>query len=133
MLDDDGNTLDNIADEHRVAAAAEWRVVVDEDVTITPFVEYVRFWNAGGLDTQNRDYVTGATLFEYRNWNLALAYTGRFIEDEAGEDFDDYQFQVSVGYAFDFGLEADIGWKFSDEESVETQILGLFLTYIWEF
>ncbi|MFQ5467267.1 MAG: hypothetical protein ACE5DS_03940, partial [Kiloniellaceae bacterium] len=94
---------------------------------------YVRFWNAGGLGNQDRDYVTVSTLVEYRNWNLALAYTGRFIHNDGAEDINDTQFQVSAGYTFDFGLEADIGWRFRDEDRIESQIFGTFLTYTLEF
>ena len=133
VLDDDGAAVGDIADEYRVVAAVEWGVEITEDLSITPLLEYVHFWNAGGLGSQDRDYVTASTLFEYQNWNLALAYTGRFIDDDAGEDFDDFQVQVSAGYTFDFGLSADIGWKFSEEENVETQIFGTFLAYSLEF
>ena len=133
VLDDSGAPVADIDDEHRAAAAIEWAYRASEDVTVTPLLEYVRFWNAGGLGSEDRDYLTAASLFEYRNWNLALAYTGRFVDNQSGPDRDDFQVQVSAGYAFDFGLGADVGWKLTNQENTETQILGLFLTYTLEF
>ncbi len=133
VLDDDGNEIDNTADEYRFGAAAEWAIGVTEDITVTPLLEYVHFWNGGGIDGEDRDYVTASTLFEYQNWNLALAYTGRFIENDEGEDIDDYQFQVSAGYTFDFGLEASIGWKIREEDEVDTETFGALLAYSFAF
>ena len=133
VLDDDGNEIDNTADEYRFGAAAEWAIGVTEDITVTPLLEYVHFWNGGGIDGEDRDYVTASTLFEYQNWNLALAYTGRFIENDEGEDIDDFQFQVSAGYTFDFGLEASIGWKIRDEDEVDTETFGALLAYSFAF
>ena len=133
VLDDDGNEIADTADEYRVAAAAEWAVGVTEDITVTPLLEYVHFWNGGGIDGEERDYVTASALLEWQNWNLALAYTGRFIEDDQGEDSDDYQFQVSAGYTFDFGLEASVGWKIRDEEDIETETFGALLAYSFAF
>lgn len=133
VLDDDGNEIANTADEYRASAAAEWAIGVTDDITITPLLEYVHFWNGGGIDGEERDYLTASTLFEWQNWNLALAYTGRFIDNDEGEDFDDYQFQVSAGYTFDFGLEANIGWKIRDEENIETETFGALLAYSFSF
>ena len=133
VLDDDGNEIANTADEYRASAAAEWAIGVTDDITITPLLEYVHFWNGGGIDGEERDYLTASTLFEWQNWNLALAYTGRFIDNDEGEDFDDYQFQVSAGYTFDFGLEANIGWKIRDEANIETETFGALLAYSFSF
>ena len=133
VLDDDGNEIADTADEYRVAAAAEWAVGVTEDITVTPLLEYVHFWNGGGIDGEERDYVTASAFLEWQNWNLALAYTGRFIEDDQGENSDDYQFQVSAGYTFGFGLEASVGWKIRDEEDIETETFGALLAYSFAF
>ena len=133
VLDDDGLPIADTAHENRIALAGEWAVTVNDYVTVTPLLEYVHFWNAGGLDMQNRDYLTASTLVEYENWNLSAAYTGRFIHNQGAEDFSDYQFQVSAGYSLDFGLEAGVGWKISEEEDVQTQVFGLLLAYVLEF
>ena len=133
VLDDDGNPETDIDDEYRLSAAAEWAVEVNQQLTITPLVEFVRFWNAGGLGSEDRNYLTASALTEYGPWNLALSYTGRFIDNDAGSDFDDFQFQVSGGYTFENGLQTDVGWKIRDEANIESQTFGAFLTYVFEF
>jgi len=133
VLDDNGAPLGDIADEERIAVAGEWAIEVDEDVTVTPLLEYVRFWNAQGMADQDRNYLTAATQVDYRNWNVAVAYTGRLIDNQAAADVTDYQFQVSAGYAFDFGLEAGIGWKLVEEDDVQSQVIGVLLAYVLEF
>lgn len=46
-----------------------------------------------------------------------------------GAEVGDNLFQVSAGYAFDFGLGVDVGWRYAEESDVESQTLGLLLTY----
>ena len=61
--------------------------------------------------------VTGQ--FEWQRYNLAAAWTKRHTFKMA--DDRDYQFQLSAGYSFDFGLSVDLGWKIAEEGNVETQ------------
>jgi len=129
--DDDGNELPDseTEDEYRFAAAGEWALEVDEDITVTPLLEYVRFWNAEGTKDEDRDYLTAAGLLEYQNWNLALSYTGKFVENPDGSDRTDYAFQASAGYAFDFGVTADVGYKYDRAQEIDSHIFGVLLTY----
>lgn len=119
--------------EYRMAIAGEWPIEVLEDFTITPLFEYDRFWNAQGIPEQNRDYFTAALSFEIDNWNMALASTTRLIHNSEGEDYQDYLFQVSAGYRFDFGLGIDVGWARVDEENDSKNVLGALLSYNYEF
>ena len=45
----------------------------------------------------------------------------------------DYQFQISAGYRFDFGLSVDVGWKITDEANVEKQTVGMLASYLFKF
>lgn len=74
---------DEIGAEYRFVVAGEWTMQINDDLTFTPLVEYVHFWNADGILDQSRDYVTVASLSQYRNWSLGASYTGRFVK-EAG-------------------------------------------------
>ena len=129
--DEDGNPLpgDEIDDEYRFAAAGEWEIEIDEDLSITPLLEYVRFWNAEGTQDEDRDYVTAAGLVAYGPWNMAVSYTGKFVDNPDGTDRTDYSFQVSGGYAFDFGVSFDIGYKFDQAEDVDSHLIGALLVY----
>ena len=44
-------------------------------------------------------------------------------------EIDDYQFQVSAGYSFKFGVDIDVGWQIVEESGVETQRLGVLVAY----
>lgn len=129
--DEDGNPLtgDEIDDEYRFAAAGEWEIEIDEDLSVTPLLEYVRFWNAEGTQDEDRDYVTAAGLVAYGPWNMAVSYTGKFVDNPDGTDRTDYSFQVSGGYAFDFGVTFDVGYKFDQAEDVDSHLIGALLVY----
>lgn len=131
IVDEDGNVLpgNEIDDEYRFAVAGEWAIEADSDTIFTPLLEYVRFWNAEGTKDENRDYLTASALLEYQNWNMALAYTGKFVENPDGTDRTDYALQVSGGYAFDFGMTADIGYKYDRAEGIDSHIFGVLLVY----
>ena len=67
----------------------------------------------------------------WNGFNLAVAWTGR--DTDNGKNGDDFQLQVSVGYAFDFGLSIDIGWKIAEEAGIDTETLGVRAAYKIEF
>ena len=77
------------------------------------------------------DFLTFAGQAEWRDFNLAVAWTGRHTDNET--DDDDFQFQVSAGYAFGFGLAVNIGWKISQEADIENKTLGALAAYTIEF
>ncbi len=125
---------DTTEDEDRLAIGAEWGLAVTDEVTVTPLVEYVYFDNAGGTDGEERDYLTGSLLLEYGNWNAAVAYTNRDISAAPGaQDADDFQFQLSAGYAFEIGLSLDVGYKINESANVDTSTVGALLAYSYEF
>ncbi len=48
-------------------------------------------------------------------------------------DRDVDQIQISAGHAFDFGVDIDIGYKFVDDEGVESHVVGFILHYAFDF
>jgi hypothetical protein len=104
-----------------------------QGVSVTPLVEYAHFFDADGVNDQEREFLTTAVQLEWQNWNLALSRTSRDTDRPNASDIDDALYQVSAGYAFDFGLTADVGWKIAEEEGVESQTIGVLLTYAREF
>ena len=48
-------------------------------------------------------------------------------------EFDDYQFQVSAGYSFKCGIDVEIGWQIVEERDIETQRLGVLVSYTASF
>ena len=101
---------------------------------MTPLVEYVRFWNAGGVGAENRNYLTLSLVGETGPWNVALAATGKDVNvDGANGTSFDHQVQVSAGYAFANGFTLDVGYKRATAASISTQTLGAIVTYGIEF
>ena len=96
-------------------------------------VEYVHFDDAEGVDGQDREFPTIAGRLGWRSWNLVLAYTGRDTEPSGAAEIDDYQFQVSAGYSFEFGVDVDVGWQIVEESDIETQRLGVLVAYTASF
>ncbi|NKB54841.1 MAG: porin [Alphaproteobacteria bacterium] len=119
------------ADESAVALALYTSAAVAGGITVSPLVEYVHQEDAAGVADRDIDFLTLAAQAEWNGFNLAVAWTGR--RTDAAADQDDYQFQVSAGYAFDFGLTFDVGWRIADEADVETRTLGAIVAYTYEF
>lgn len=134
-VDDDGVVLpgSETADENRVVVAGQWAVGVTEDITVTPLLEWVRFWNAEGYDDEDRNYLTASALLEYGNWNVSVATTQRWTDPKDGGSSNDYQWSMTAGYLFDFGLELDIGWKVLSDDGGSYRTLGALASYVYEF
>lgn len=123
----------NDADETGVAFALSHSLALTRDLTLTPFVEFIHFDDAEGVDNQDRNFITVAGHLDWRNWNLALALVGRETDNADGTETDDFMFQASVGYGFDCGLGVDVGWKIANEANIEVRTLGVLFAYAVEF
>lgn len=124
----------NMRTEKRFVVSAEWALALGNGVTLTPLVEYVRFWHAGGDADERRHYITASILAEQGPWNVAFSFTGRRT-NHAGPDQDwfDHQLQVSAGYAFENGLSIDLGYKATREMGAHAHTLGLLLAWGRDF
>ncbi|MGF1639641.1 MAG: hypothetical protein ACFCUO_01685 [Rhodospirillales bacterium] len=135
VVDENGVALSGseTADENRVVVAGEWAIGVTDAITVTPLLEWVRFWNAEGFDGEDRNYLTAALQLEYENWSVSAATTQRWIDPKGGSATNDHQWSVTAGYRFDFGLQLDVGWKVLTEDGDETRTLGAMASYVIEF
>ena len=120
----------DLSDEDSFAVALFTTFDLDQGVAFSPLVEYVHQENAGGASDE-RDFLTLAGQAEWNGFNLAVAWTGR--DTNNGTDDDDFQFQLSAGYAFDFGFSVDIGWKIAEEAGINTETVGAIAAYTIEF
>ena len=125
--------VDSTDDEKGISVALWHELELGGELTLSPMVEYVQFDDAEGVDGQDRDFLTAAGRLGWRNWNLTLAYTGRDTEITGAPEIDDYQFQVSAGYSFGFGLELDVGWQIVEESGIESRRLGVLVAYMASF
>jgi hypothetical protein len=135
VVDEDDTVLpgSETADENRVVVAGQWAIGVSDDITVTPLLEWVRFWNAEGYDDEDRNYLTASALFEYQNWNFSVATTQRWTDPKGGSSFNDNQWSMTAGYLFDFGLQLDVGWKVLSDDGDSYRTLGGMASYVFEF
>ena len=106
--------------------------------TFSPMIEYAYFDGWDGTDNQQRYYITGALTTEWKDFNLALSYTGRTTDPASGSDVNDDLFQATVGYNFGCKIFAgclsfDTGYRFAEESSTETHAWGALLVYTYNF
>ena len=125
--------IDNASDEKSFAAAGYSSFDLGGDVTFEPLSEFVRQIDQGGSTGTDRTYLTPSGQFGWQNWNVALSATERYTHNRASADNADSDFQISAGYAFDFGLTVDVGWKVSEDDATETRALGILAAYAIEF
>jgi hypothetical protein len=102
------------------------------NVGIDLLTEYVYQSNAEGAD-QDRWYLTQSAELEWLAWNTAASFTRRDVRARGGPDGNDYLFQLSVGYEFNFGLAFNVGWRYAREEDEKVDGLGVRLSYAYEF
>ncbi len=119
--------------ESRFAVNGSYEFALPGDITVQPFVEYVRFDDADGTAGQDRSYLTAALAFIYGDWNVA--FSGTFKETEAadGTETEEEQFQVSTGYMFPIGIGLDVAYKRARNAGVDTDVFGTLLAYTLEF
>ena len=127
-------TRENMRAEKRLVVSVEWAQAMGNGVTLTPLVEYVRFWHAGGDADESRHYITASILAEPGPWNLAFSFTGRRTRLAGlGQHWFDHQLQVSAGYSFENGLSIDLGYKATREMGAQAHTLGLLLAWGHDF
>ncbi len=114
-------------DETGLAAALFGRVELGGGLTLDPFVEYVRLWNAEA-QRQDRDYITVGGQLGLGSWIASVTYIGRFTGG-AAPDRDDHQGQLTVGYDLLEDLRLEAGYRIRDFEGALSHTLGLRLTW----
>ena len=114
------------------AIGGEYAFNVGESVTISPMAEYVYFNNYGGIGDDTAKYFTGGLALNYDNWVASTTYQLRDTEI-SGASTDDYVFDLTVGYVFDMGLGVAAAWRRAEESNVDSEGLGLLLSYAIEF
>jgi hypothetical protein len=120
----------DVDDENSFAFALFTTIDLGQGVSFSPLIEFVHQENAGGASDE-RDFLTLAGQVEWNGFNIAIAWTGRDTNNTT--DDDDFQAQLSVGYAFKMGLSLDIGWKIAEEAGINTETVGALAAYTIEF
>lgn len=120
-------------DRSGIVAGLNGSFAIGEDTAVEPLVEVAAFDGFDGSD-QDRTYLTTGATVLHGPWNAALSYTGRFIDTAGpGGDPDDGQIQLSGGYTFANGITADVGYKYVEEDHVDSHVIGVLVTYQFDF
>ena len=110
-------------------------------LSMTPLVEYVRLWHAGGGDA-NADYVTAALEFKYYAWKLSGVFGLRHFERGDEPNTRDRFASATLSYdlnnlrigAFRFkNLEISAAYKALREDRVWRHTIGTQLVYLIKF
>ena len=121
-------------DEIRYSVSVGYKHIFTRDLTARLMTEHMAINNLNGETSHDRSYNNLAIRFHYKNWFAGTAYTLIDNEaDEEGENHDGHVFETSAGYNFPFGLSVEVGYKRSDEENEEKELLGTLLKYSYEF
>ncbi len=129
LAEQDKNRDATTSSERGAAATLTYAVPVNDNLGFDFFAEgaFLRdFEGAKGVDADY--YSASAVATFYTNWNLTVGGTRRHIDDN-GLDRDDDLLQISGGYDFGNGLTAEAGYRYSEEDGINTDIGGFLLRY----
>ncbi len=122
----------DVADEMGYAFALYGEFPLRDGATLAPIVELVRQVNdEAGLDDVT--YVTAGVALLGGPWSIAFSGTLRAIDAASAPDSDDSLLQVSVGYDFRNGLSVELGYKATEVDSIESDLVGALIAYEIEF
>lgn len=122
-------------DESGVAAALNYAFPVSDTVQVDVLGEVVTLSDFNGVRDADVNYYSASSIFTlYEDWNITAGYTKRDTQnDGSGAEFDDHLLQLTGGYDFGNGLTAEGGWRNTDEQAVDTDIVGFLVRYTKEF
>lgn len=133
-----------LGNEQRYVIAGMWdKVPLVSNIVVTPLIEYNRINNSDGINGYNKDYYIGSLLFGYKQWNFGMSAgvwdanwqtqsstIKQFIPSNSFTNDRYNQAQVALGYVFDNGLKATIGYRKENKmKNMNTQTVGINLKY----
>ena len=107
-------------DENGYEVTLGHKFAVTDRVSADALVEYA---NISHFETgpDDAEYITASLITKLDDrWNVTLGYTARNFDVAGGDDVNDHLFQVSGGYDFGQGTTAEIGYRNTEEDGVDT-------------
>lgn len=133
-----------LGNEQRYVVSAMWdKLDLISNIKVTPLLEYNRILNADGIDGYAKTYYIGSLLFGYKQWNFGMSggvwdanwqtqtsALKQFLPSNSFTNDRYNQFQAALGYVFENGIKATIGYKKENKYSnLNTQTIGMNLKY----
>ncbi|WP_040476999.1 hypothetical protein [Paramagnetospirillum caucaseum] len=109
----------------------EWKF--DDWLVVAPMFEYQHFWNRGGVQRAERDYISTGMEINPANWRLSVGYTLRISNAPNVEEKRDYLFNTSLGYEFGNGVRPEIGYRVRSIDSLEVYEITSRILYVYKF
>ena len=133
-----------LANEQRYVVAGMFnKLDLGAKVKLSPLLEWNRVINSGGISGFNKSYYVGSLLFGYKKWNLGIsaalwdadwsklpeAVKSKIPSNTYNSDRWNNE-QIAIGYSFDNGIKATLGYKKENEiRGTTNQTIGLNLKY----
>ena len=124
--------LGDIDDEQGFVVGFIQETDFGDDKSATFNLEAATFDNFGGGD-DDVDYLTAGLSLVDGPLHLDLAGTLRDIEVAGGSDSDDVLYQTSIGYVDQHDIDWNVGYKFAEEDGIDSHTIGVFVTKAVEF
>ena len=129
LAEQDKNRDETTSSERGAAATLTYAFTVNDNLSFDLFAEGAFLRDFEGVKGVDADYYSASAVATfYTNWNLTLGATRRHIDDN-GANRDDDLLQLTGGYNFGNGLTAEAGYRYSQEDDIDTNIGGFLLRY----
>ncbi len=131
--------VDGTERQSMLAAGLQYQLPMPKGWRLAPLAEYVRIWHLdgdpGGV-RQDQTLVNAGLALGWQQWTLSGVVGWRNTDapsDGSGAAARDRLATVSLGYAFDFGLELQAGWARVREAGETSDTIGALATYKYRF
>lgn len=114
-------------------AALSYEFRLSPRVSMTPFVEYARFRNFGGVEGDHRDTVVAAVEFGYRKYALSVVAAPRHVTAPGEKARWDAQYSTTLSYTIIPRLVASAGYIRTRDAGQVGHAVGTALTYVLRF
>ena len=114
-------------------AALSYEFKLTPRITMTPFAEYARLRNTGGLPGDNRDVVVASVEFGYRKYALSFVTSPRHVAVPGTKTRWDTQYGTTLSYTIVPRLVASAGYLRTREAGQAEHTFGTAMTYVLRF
>ena len=126
--------LEGRGDETGFVGGLEYLIPMTSNASLIPFVEAVSIKNFSGESNRDAKYYTVALVVKYKSWTTSVSSVTRDIEKKnAVDNVIDRQVQYSVGYKFDNNISIDISRAEIKEDRYDASIIGVLVSYVYNF
>lgn len=127
--------MDDRSREQGYVFGSEYLYKIGARSSIIPFIELVKINNFTGASGRGAFYKTAALIGKYRSWIGSVSYLTRDIDkyQTSIPEIKDRQIQLSVGYKFTNNIALDVTRSSLKEDGYSAAILGVALSYLYEF